>query len=71
MRQLQMLFKNNLGRSFRVNIDDVKDGVTPEEIKDCMDEILASDIFDANGGGIAEIAGAQIVTTDVEEVELP
>lgn len=71
MRELQMLFKNDLGRNFRVNVDNVKDDVTPVEIKDCMDQILASDIFEANGGGIAEIVSAQIVTTDVEEIELP
>ncbi|TZE81308.1 DUF2922 domain-containing protein [Calorimonas adulescens] len=71
MKQLQMSFKNDLGRNFRVNVDDIRDDVSPEEIKDCMDEILASDIFDANGGSIAEIVGAKIVTTDIVDVELP
>ncbi len=71
MRELQMLFKNGLGRNFRLNVDDVRGDVTPAEIKDCMDQIMTSDIFEANGGGIAEIVSAQIVTTDVEEIELP
>ncbi len=71
MRELQMLFKNDLGRNFRVNVDDVKDDVTPEDIKGCMDEIVTSDIFKANSEGIAGIAGAKIITTEVEEVELP
>ncbi len=70
MRELQMIFKNDLGRNFRVSVDDVKDDVTPAEIKDCMDGIVAADIFKANGGGIAGIAGAKIVTTDVDEIEL-
>ncbi len=64
---LAMNFKTGLGRSMRVTLEDPRDDVTSEEIRDTMNLIIEKDIFNVEGG-VAEIAGASIITTQTQQV---
>lgn len=64
---LAMNFKTGLGRNMRITLDDPKEDVTPEEIKDTMDLMIEKNLFNVEGG-IAEIGSASIVTTQTQEV---
>ncbi|HZJ56663.1 MAG TPA: DUF2922 domain-containing protein [Clostridia bacterium] len=64
---LAMNFKTGLGRSMRITLEDPRDDLTSGEVRDAMDLIISKDIFNVEGG-VAEIAGASIITTDTQEL---
>lgn len=61
--QLQLNFKNELGRNFRITVDDAKENLTDAEVKAAMDTILSKNIFNTSGGNLTAIVGAELVTT--------
>lgn len=65
---LQMIFKTGSGKSFRLTLDDPKEGVSPLEIQTAMNLVISKGIFDVEGG-VTEISGANIVTTDTQPIE--
>lgn len=64
---LAMNFKTGLGRNMRVSLEDPKEDISPDEIKETMNLIISKDIFNVEGG-VKEIASANITTTQTEEV---
>lgn len=64
---LAMNFKTGLGRSMRVTLEDPRDDITADEIKETMNLIISKDIFNVEGG-VKEIASANIITTQSEQV---
>ncbi len=64
---LAMNFKTGQGRSMRVTIEDPKEDLTPDDIRDAMNLIISKDIFNVEGG-VAEIAGATITTTETQKI---
>lgn len=66
-RVLVMNYKTGLGRSMRMTLEAPREDITPEDIETVMDLILSKDFFNVEGG-LAEIAGATIVTTQSEQV---
>jgi hypothetical protein len=65
---LQMVFQNQLGRNVAINIPEVREDVTPEEIKTLMELILAKNIFDSTGGDIVSLMEANLISRDVQEI---
>lgn len=65
--QLQLNFKNELGRNFRITVDDARENLTDDEIKAAMDTILVKNIFNTSGGNLTAAAGAQLITTTSKE----
>ncbi|MDI6605407.1 DUF2922 domain-containing protein [Aceticella autotrophica] len=61
--QLQMNFKNRLGKNFRINVDDALENLTDAQVKSAMDTIIAKNIFNTSGGDVVEIVGAELVST--------
>ncbi|NLJ40367.1 MAG: DUF2922 domain-containing protein [Clostridiales bacterium] len=64
---LAMSFKTGMGKSMRVTLEDPKDDITPEEVEEAMELIIAKDVFNVEGG-VAEIAGANITTTETQQI---
>lgn len=64
---LAMSFKTGLGKSMRITLEDPREDVTSEEIKATMNLIISKDLFNVEGG-VAEIVGANIITTQSEQV---
>jgi len=64
---LQMNFRTGLGRSMRITLEDPREDITAEDIKNVMNLIISKDIFNVEGG-LVDIASAYIVTTQTEQV---
>ncbi|NLN42627.1 MAG: DUF2922 domain-containing protein [Clostridiales bacterium] len=64
---LQMNFRTGLGRSMRITLEDPREDITPEDIKNVMNLIISKDIFNVEGG-LEQIASAYIVTTQTQQV---
>ncbi len=67
--RLEMEFMDVGSKKFRISIDEPKDGVTSEEIKAAMEDIISNNIFASTEGDLAQVVGAKIVTTTVNELE--
>jgi hypothetical protein len=64
---LQMNFRTGLGRNMRITLEDPREDLTADDIKDVMNLIISKDIFNVEGG-LAQIASASIVTTQTQQV---
>jgi len=62
-----MNFRTGLGRSMRITLEDPREDITAEDIKNVMNLIISKDIFNVEGG-LVDIASAYIVTTQTEQV---
>lgn len=67
-KTLQMVFQNQLGRNVSINLPEVKDTVTQEEIRSLMELILVKNIFESTGGDLVALMEANLVSRDVQEV---
>ena len=63
---LAMNFKTGLGRSMRITLEDPREDLTSGEVE-TMELIISKDIFNVEGG-VTEIAGASIITTDTQDL---
>lgn len=68
IRRLEMVFNNELGRTSKITLDDVRDEVTQLDVQTAMENIINKNIFDTSGGELVGIESARIVTTAIEEV---
>ncbi|WP_069650377.1 DUF2922 domain-containing protein [Caloranaerobacter ferrireducens] len=68
--RLEMVFKNQLDKKTTISIDNPRDDLTEAEVSAAMNEIILKNIFNSSGGDLVAIAGARIVTTDVQELNL-
>ena len=69
-KRLVMVFKSTADKQVSISIDNPREDVTEEEIKDVMDLILSSNIFLPNGEELAYLVEAKIVVTNTTEYEL-
>ncbi len=67
-KRLEMTFKNQLGTTMKITVDQVRDDLTEVEVQGVMDLIINKNIFQTSSGELVSIDSARIVTTDVEEV---
>jgi len=67
-RTLQMVFENAAGKNTRISIPDPKDDLTPGEVQNAMDTIVAKNIFNTTGGEIVKAVSASIINRDVVEL---
>ena len=68
--KLVMVFKNTLGNSFSITVDDPKDNLGEQEIIDAMNLIKSKNIFQPKGYDIAECVCAKIVESTTTEYDL-
>lgn len=68
--KLEMEFKDELGKKFTLSLDEPREDISEIEIKATMDDIVARNVFYTNGGDIVAVAGARIITTTVDELEI-
>ncbi|MGF7057878.1 DUF2922 domain-containing protein [Brassicibacter mesophilus] len=69
-RKLEMTFKNQIDGKARISIDAPRADLTEAEVKTAMDNIIAKNLFNATGGDLVAVAGARVITTDVQELTL-
>ena len=69
-KKLVMTFLTDEDRKVSLSIDDPKSNVTENEIKDCMDLIIARDVFAPNGEALVKAVEAKVVVTDTTNYDL-
>ena len=69
-RKLVMNFKNTLGNSFSITVEDPRDDLTEEEVIDAMNLIKDKNIFLPKGYDIGECVSAKIVNSTTTEYDL-
>lgn len=68
--KLQMIFKNLEDRRVTLSVDNPRNDLTGEEVRNTMDNIIETNVFDSNGGDITTTVRARIVRTTIEEIEI-
>ena len=69
-KKLIMTFKNSLGNSFSITIDDPRDDLEEQDIVDAMNLIKTKNIFQPKGYDIAECISAKVVNSTTTEYNL-
>ncbi|MCI6457796.1 MAG: DUF2922 domain-containing protein [Clostridiales bacterium] len=69
-RKLIMTFKNTLGNSFSITIDDPREDIEETDIINAMNLIKEKNIFQPKGYDIAECVSAKVVDSTTTEYNL-
>ena len=69
-KKLIMTFKNTLGNSFSITIDDPREDLEEQDIVDAMNLIKTKNIFQPKGYDIAECISAKVVDSTTTEYDL-
>lgn len=67
--KLEMEFLDSAGKKFKLTIDNPREGLTGEDIKAVMDDIVARNVFFTTSGDIVSANAARIITTTVQDME--
>lgn len=67
---LNMIFRNSIGKTVTLSIEDPRDDVTEAEIKEAMEMIVEKNIFKKNNYALVEAVEAKVVTTNTESYDL-
>ncbi len=68
--RLLMSFKSDLDKTVSISVDDPRDDIQENEIKQCMQLILDKNIFSISGAPLVSMVDAKVVTTDTTEFDL-
>ena len=69
-RKLIMTFKNTLGNSFSITIDDPREDIEETDIINAMNLIKDKNVFQPKGYDIAECVSAKVVDSTTTEYNL-
>ena len=69
-KKLIMTFKNTLGNSFSITIDDPREDLEEQNIIDAMNLIKTKNIFQPKGYDIAECISTKVVDSTTTEYNL-
>ena len=69
-KKLIMTFKNTLGNSFSITIDNPREDLEEQDIIDAMNLIKTKNIFQPKGYDIAECISAKVVNSTTTEYNL-
>lgn len=69
-KRLLMTFADADGKKVSISVQDPKDGLTEEYIKDTMDLIIEKNIFAPNGLDLVSSVEAKVVVTDTTPYDL-
>ena len=68
---LRMVFKNENGSNFTINLDNPRDNLTTPEVTSAMDTIIAKNVFLTSGGALVSKQDAQIIDRTVNDLYTP
>ena len=69
-KTLKLQFKDNLGATRIISVDNPKPGLTKEEVNQAMDEIINSSSLATKNGKVTSKVKAYIQSVDTEEIEI-
>jgi hypothetical protein len=67
-RRLELIFKNQVGRTSKISIENAREDLTELEVQTAMQTIIDKNIFQTKSGEFVGIDSAKIVTTDTETI---
>ena len=70
VKYLVMIFKTESGEKANLSITNIKEDLTSDEISNAMDIIIAKDAFICKGGSLKEKLSAQIITKNVDNIDV-
>ena len=65
---LDLVFKNAIGKKVTLNIEEPKKGVTKAEIDAAMQVVVENNVFATSGGDIVEAVGGRLRTTTLDPI---
>ena len=69
-RRLLMRFLTTENKTVSISVDNPREDVTEQEIKDVMDLIISENLFAPNGYELSSLVDAKIVVTNTNEYDL-
>jgi hypothetical protein len=69
-KTLELQFGTELGKTARLSIDNPKEPIDEEVVKQSMAQIIASEIFTTGSGKFVAAKGARVVDRNVVDYEL-
>ena len=69
-KKLVMTFKSSDDKKVAITVDNPREDLEENEIKEAMDTIIEKDIFSPNGGSLVSIVCAKVVQTDTTDYDL-
>lgn len=69
-KKLVMTFKTTDDKSVSLSIENPREDITEDEIKDAMELVVSKNIFAPNGANIDSCVGAKVVVTDTTSFDL-
>ena len=66
---LDLIFKNTVGKKATLNIEEPKKNISKAEIDAAMKTIVDNNVFDTSGGDLVEAVGGRLRTTTLDPVE--
>ena len=64
-KKIVLTFGTESNRKASISLDDPKEDLTDESVKEAMDKVIAADIFETNKSeGYTSIKGAKLVETN-------
>ncbi|MGM9954618.1 MAG: DUF2922 domain-containing protein [Peribacillus sp.] len=69
-KALEMIFVTEEGKSSTISVDNPKEPVDVNQVKQVMQQIIAQNVFITSSGDLVSIKGARVVERNVEDVEV-
>ncbi|KAF0819176.1 hypothetical protein KIS4809_2019 [Bacillus sp. ZZV12-4809] len=69
-KTLEMTFVTELGKETKLSVDSPKEPINPAAVKAAMEQIIAANAFDGNGGDFVSIKDARLIERNVKDYEL-
>ena len=65
---LDLVFKNAIGKKVTLNIEEPKKGVTKAEIDAAMQTVVENNVFNSTGGDLVEAVEGYLRTTTTDKI---
>ena len=65
-RKLELVFKNQMGRTSKMTLENAKGDWTESEVREAMETIIDKNVFRTNSGEFVGIDSAKLVKIDTE-----
>lgn len=69
-RTLELQFVTEFGKPARITLDNPKEPIDEAAVKQSMEVIVASGIFNTTNGNLASAKGARVIERNVTDYEL-
>jgi len=67
-KRLEMSFQNNEGNKVTISVQDPREDLVEDDVRNAMQTIIDKNIFSSSGGDLIRIVGARIVATEVTDL---